>query len=498
MNKGLFVLFLLFASNVFGQHSWVYFTDRCDGNDDVICETYITELETFDIEIIGTSKWFNAACVKGEPTFLNVLSFVDRVEPLAHYNITRHAVSETMDELSYGDSDWQLKMLQLDSFHKWGFTGNNVTIALFDAGFYQADTVHAFDSLWDQGRIKGYWDFLTNDTSLFWEYDGHGKNVLSIVGANWPDSIIGAAPGANFLLARTEDVNSETHLEEFAWVKAMEWAEEQGADIIHSSLGYSVFDSLQGDYSYADMDGNSTIITRATDIAFSKGIFITNSAGNEGDDDWHYITAPCDGKHVLCVGAVDSARNHAAFSSYGPSVDGRIKPEVMAMGKGVTFVNNQAHLQTGNGTSYSGPLMAGFVACLKEAWPNTTNQQIFEAIIQSADRYNNPDTAYGYGIPNIIKADSLLALTSSIADMLSPLLNVYPNPTEGLVTINAQHQINSIQVIDFTGRLIQIHEGLLASTIQLDLFGLMPNMYVLEIQFANGNAIWHKIIKTNL
>jgi serine protease AprX len=497
MNKIILFLLLVSFTKVHAQHAWVYFNGSCLSDTKErkeVCSDFLIELELHDVEIIGTSRWFNSACVKGYPKYLEALSIVDSVKPLGEYKVVKHDIKTTTEEFSYGNSDWQLNMLHLDSFHKLGYTGKDVTIGLFDGGFYKVDTVHAFDSLWDQGRIKGYWDFITNDTSIFWEYDGHGKYVLSIVGANWPDSIMGAAPGANFLLARTEDVGSEKRLEEFAWVKAMEWAEERGVDIIHSSLGYSVFDSLQGDYTYEDMDGKSTIITRATDTAFSKGIFVTNSAGNEGDDDWHYITAPCDGNHVLCVGSVDSNRQHSVFSSYGPTYDGRVKPDVVAMGEGVTYVNNQANLRTGSGTSFSGPIIAGFVACLMEAWPNLTNQQIYEAVIQSADRYNNPDTAYGYGLPNILKADSLLRVFSSTKPVEYGRLNVYPNPVLGSLSIVCESPILSVELRDQLGRL-KIQRGVShALQADLDCTEIASGVYLLTVNLVDGTQLVSQVV----
>jgi subtilisin family serine protease len=487
----LLVVSVLLASMVHAQHSWVYFTDKGEGInhlDSSVNAAYLNALKSEGLEIIGTSKWFNSAVVKGYPTYLESLPFVTDVKPLGKYKITQHQVQKAQADFSYGNSDWQLEMLGLDSFHRKGYTGKGVTIALFDAGFYKADTVYAFDSLWQQNRIKGYWDFITNDTTIFWEYDGHGKYVLSIVGANWPDSMMGAAPHANFLLARTENVDSETHLEEYAWVKALEWADSMGADIIHSSLGYSLFDTLEGDYDYWDMDGQSTIVTKATDVAFSKGIFVTNSAGNEGNDPWHYITAPCDGRYVLCVGAVDSNRVHADFSSYGPSADGRVKPDVVAMGQGVTYINNQARLKTGDGTSFSGPLIAGFVACLKEAWPNLTNIQIYNAVIQSADRYNNPDTAYGYGLPNIIKADSLLREFAQIEEIETKNVRVYPNPFSDVIRIESKSVIDRISVIGLDGRTIMEKTDIKDVSIEMNAATLKPSVYMMVIHLEGGNV----------
>lgn len=497
MNKFLTVLFLFVSWSANAQHSWVFFADKGDTinvYDSPVSDRYIQQLHEKNVEIIGVSKWLNAACVKGYPAELTSESYVTTVQKLGRYQVTQYQTQKTTEDFSYGNSDWQLEMLQLDSFHRKGYTGKNVTVALFDAGFYKADTVYAFDSLWAQSRIKGYWDFLTNDTSIFWEYDGHGKYVLSIIGANWPDSMMGAAPHANYLLTRTEDVNFEKHLEEYAWVKALEWADSMGADIIHSSLGYSQFDTLEGDYTYQDMDGETTIITKATDIAYAKGIFITNSAGNEGDDEWKYITAPCDGKHVLCVGAVDSNRQHAVFSSYGPSADGRVKPEVMAMGQGVTFVNNKGNLQTGNGTSFSGPLIAGMVACLKQAWPNMSNDRIFQAIIRSADRYDNPDTAYGYGIPNVLVADSLLEVFSSVPLTSRPEISIYPNPVENELHISSPQAMTQIEVMDIHGKRITMLEVDGQHDYTLVTSDLIQGLYVLRI-YGKGFVVQSTFIK---
>lgn len=491
-------LLLLISPSANAQHSWVYFTDKCKTDailDDVVCPEYLQQLQQENVEVLGASKWLNAACVKGEPNHLKSLAFVDKVAPLRRYKVTQHQTTKTQEDYSYGHSDWQLEMLGLDSFHKLGYTGKGITIALMDGGFYKVDTVEAFDSLWAQGRIKGYWDFLRNDTTAFWDYDGHGKYVLSIVGANWPDSMMGAAPGASFLLGRTEHVNKEVHLEEYAWIKGMEWADSMGADIIHSSLGYSVFDTLEGDYTYFDMDGETTIVTKATDIAHSKGMFVTNSAGNEGDDEWHYITAPCDGKHVLCIGAVDSNRLHADFSSYGPTPDGRIKPDVVAMGAGVTYIDNKAHLNTGDGTSFSGPLIAGFVACLKQAWPGMSNERIYQAVIQSADRYTTPDTAYGYGLPNILKADSLLNVFSAVEDLRMRSVHVYPNPVVDVVTLEANIGIQKTTVYNTIGsELLSYSLGSVLDT-TLDISTLPVGIYVLEVQLETGIRVLKKVEK---
>lgn len=452
MNRFFFLFFLLLGLQSQAQYYWVFFETETTEELDIISKEY-TRITGCDL--IGTSKWFNAACVQSDIDPLADYPLVREVKALGKYQVETSSVQGSADT-SLGYSKLQLEMLGLDSFHRLGYRGLGVKIGVFDGGFLRVDSFPIFDSMRNENRLLNYYDFVEDNDEVF-EDDGHGMWVLSILGGNSPDSLIGAAPKASFVLARTENVHSETHLEEFNWVKAMEWADSLGVDIIHSSLGYSIFDSLQGDYSYTDMDGQSTIITKAAEMAYEKGIFITNSAGNEGDDPWRHITAPCDGKHVLCVGAVDSFEKIAKFSSIGPSSDGRVKPDVVAMGKKTSYHYNSGTILQGNGTSFSGPLMAGFVACLKEKWPRMSNDRIFEAIIRSADRYDSPDTSYGYGLPNILRADSILTRMLSISEEVKDAEGVYfyPNPSNGEVRISSKLEIENIDVYSTSGGLLR-------------------------------------------
>lgn len=475
----LFICLALLMSNLSteAQSQWLYLHP-----DSIAIATYTQILENGGFSTYGYSKWEHAIAGNGPTTQEH--DFIIKTVPFGKYAIKK---SEFVgQDFQYGRGDWQLKMLGLDSFHKLGYTGKGVTIALMDVGFYKVDSFSAFDSLWKNNQIKFWYDFVDNDSTVF-NAGSHGMSVLSLIGGNIPDSLVGAAPDANFILMRTEDEASEKHIEEFNWIKAMEKADSLGADIIHSSLGYSLFDTLEGDYTYFDMDGKSTFITRATDEAFKRGMFVTNSAGNAGEQDWKYITAPCDGKFVLCIGAVDSNEIKAGFSSFGPSADNRVKPEVMAMGAKATIINSLGYVATGSGTSFSGPIMAGFVACLKQAHPKVENYRLYQAIIQSADRYTNPDSAYGYGIPNILRADSILKVMASL-----PLISheskvsIFPNPGHNSFRVLGKEPIQSIEIRDIRGQLVSQFTDYQNQELNLN---LLSGVYFIHISSGNTLSI---------
>jgi serine protease AprX len=455
IKKYIFLLcFVLGSTAAFTQNHWVFLKDKGpDGEannlDAPVYDRYKKKLvRNKDVSVIGYSKWLNAACVEGDVSALSKRRYVSHTQSLTKYNVSKEF--ESIDTSRYGSADVQLQMLGLDQYHQMGYTGEGVVIGVFDAGFRKLNAFKAFDSMWTRGQILANYDFVRKDT-LKYNTSMHGTSVLSIMGIDYPDTLTGAAPHASFVLARTEDAATETHVEEYNWIKALEWADSVGVDIIHSSLGYSLFDSGHFSYTYADMDGKTSLITLATDIATSKGIFVTNSAGNSGAKPWKFITAPCDGERVLCVGAVDSFNIKADFSSYGPSSDGRVKPEVMAMGKNTAHISSGGRLRFGNGTSFSGPMIAGMVACMMQANPNATNDHIFEAIIRSADRYNQPDSGYGYGIPNVMYADTILkAIRLGYQNTELFPIKVYPNPATNLVSIESSMPISKIEIYSST------------------------------------------------
>ncbi|MFK7921653.1 MAG: S8 family serine peptidase [Bacteroidia bacterium] len=438
------------------DHLWVFFTDK---GEDVSCQlqspisflsqdaldrkaasgievtaqdlpvsqTYIAQLEAQNIEIISTSRWLNAAVILRQNDLESVmnLDFVKGIKTVGVLVQTGLNDEETesieLDALApsplmYGRARHQNDMLSISPLHEKGVTGRGVRIAVFDAGFKGADTITVFDSLRMQNRLVAAKDFVDGDDNVY-HASAHGTQVLSTIAANSPGKMVGMAPHVTVLLARTEDARSETRQEEHNWVKAVEWADSMGVDIIHSSLGYALFDTDDESYKYENMDGNTTIISRAADMAAARGIIVTVSAGNEGSHPWRHITAPCDADSVLCIGSVDRYTKHSLFSSIGPSADDRVKPDVVAMGSLTTVASPNNRISRSNGTSFSGPLIAGLVACLVEAHPERSNMEIIQAVRLSADQYVFPDEKYGYGIPSAALADSLLANVKDLNDV---------------------------------------------------------------------------------
>jgi subtilisin family serine protease len=423
-----------------------------------------------ELKLHHKSKWFNAITIQTEDSLLieaiRALPIVAEVRSSHSGLQTGHthkwaveaerlvAAVETCDSFPEYGSGWrQIQMLNGQWLHSLGYRGAGIDIAQFDAGWNRTDILPVFERLRQEGRIKGVKDFVWNNDSTIFGLNNHGTYVLSIMAAWLPGELVGTAPEANYYLFRTEDPFSEYPVEEDNWVAAAEYADSLGIDVINSSLGYSLFDDPALNHSYADMDGNTTRCSIAADIAASKGILVVNSAGNSGDDPWRYITAPSDADDILCVGAVNADEEHAWFSSYGPSADGQVKPTVSAMGQAAAFAALDSTIATGNGTSFSSPVIAGLSACLIQAFPNLSQQSIRDAIIRSASLYENPNDALGHGIPDFYVArELLLPYAPSQGDFA---VNVYPNPCVDHLTVTLADAKNcevEFTIYDASGR----------------------------------------------
>ena len=286
--------------------------------------------------------------------------------------------------------------------HEAGFHGQGITMAIVDGGFQNVDTLSAFDTVREQ--ILGIYDMTDDIDSVTGTTGNHGVKCFSTIAAITPD-YQGAATAAQYYLIRSEENRTESPKEMDNWVASIELADSLGVDILSSSLGYAMFDDDRHTLTYADMNGQTTRCSRAATIAAEKGMLVIVAAGNEGNKAWHYISAPADADNILTVGAVNIHDSIAAFSSWGPTADGRVKPEVCATGSQTALINPLDNsVIYSNGTSFACPIIAGMAACLWSALPHATNMEIRERIIQSADRYTMPHAQYGYGIPNAWQA----------------------------------------------------------------------------------------------
>lgn len=389
--------------------------------------------------VIGVSRWLNAALIEiASPHALPEAPFIRCIEPFSTDKPglgSSHRLPTTATHISSGDlvkeesiaADQQLSMLRIPDLHQQNLYGRGVRIAIFDAGFPGMDQIPAFQHVFAEGRFIAGYDFVSGDSIVF-DDNTHGTMVASVIlGRDSTRGYLGGAPEAEVILARTENALSETRQEEWNWAQAVEWADSLGAQIIQSSLGYSTFDDPSENYTYSDMNGHTAITTRAARIAAQKGLLVVTSAGNEGASAWRYITAPADADSILAVGAVDATGQIAFFSSRGPTADGRLKPEVVAMGQGTRVIRPDGNISGASGTSFSAPLITSLAACLWQARPDLQAQLLRKVIIESADRYPNPDTAYGHGLPN--GAQALARLTALPQSTSSFALRLFPNPT---------------------------------------------------------------------
>lgn len=430
-------------------------------------QRYVDSLKSLGLAIHNVSKWFNGVVViSNDSLLLDTLNHLSFIKNEIHYSPTVKVLkrsynkfADTPDsEQDYGLSESQIKMLNGQSLHNFNFDGNGLLIAVLDAGFSSAMEIESLQHLWDNNKIVSFRDFVKDSGDMF-DVHTHGTIVTSIIAGLLPGYLHGTAPGADFALIRTENGASEYLVEEYNWISGAEFADSIGADIINSSLGYSLFDDSNQNHSYADMDGKTTPISIAARITASKGILVVTSAGNEGNDPWQYITAPADADSILAIGAVKPNRLIAEFSGKGPSSDGRLKPDVSAQGVttyGQVYVGSTSSC---NGTSCSSPVMAGMAACLWQSRPEATAQQIRLAIMEASDRYRWPDTLYGNGIPDMLLAQNILDSIAPPVNDLSKIV-ISPNPIRDYGQISTTFpwlkstELGEINFYDVNGRLI--------------------------------------------
>lgn len=495
----MYVVLLVFSFTAFAQEedAWVYFTDKPNAatqlntplnfltqraldrranqgialniNDVPIHQPYIDQITAANgITVKAKSKWLNCVHVRGSITDINALEALPFVANVFFADNSLNSkmaipktitpVNKTLDvqtNFNYGNSDNQIQMLNGHLLHQANYTGTGKIIAVLDSGFINVNTAAPFQRLFTNNLILGGYNFVSQNTNVY-SLHNHGTATLSCMGGFVDGELVGTAPDAQYYLFVTEDVTEENPVEESYWVQAAEEADRLGADVISTSLGYFQFDNPNYGHTYSDFTGDYAFASKGANIAFSKGMVVVASAGNSGNSTvpFNHIGVPAEATNVLAVGAVQPNEAYAAFSSIGPSFDGRIKPDVMAQGQSVIVANTSGNLVTSSGTSFSCPILAGAIACFWQAIPWASNAQIVQLVKQSADRYATPTPQFGYGIPDFQLALQLAALSTSENHLEQ--FRFFPNPTNDSVTfMNPNTNIgNAIQLYNNLGQLV--------------------------------------------
>ncbi|GAB3513693.1 S8 family serine peptidase [Spirosoma knui] len=404
---------------------------------------YVTQLSQAGAKIWFTSRWLNAVLIEATDATLTAVQGLPFVKGLEFGRTLSNArqgarVGSTervytkfgdVEPLTYGTSQAQVTQIGADVMHQRGYHGEGILIGVLDSGFLNANQAGFLKPLFDEKRVVATYDFVRKETSVY-EDDSHGLSCLSVIAATADNQLYGTAYKASFVLLRTEDAASESRVEEANWLFGAEYADSAGVDVLSSSLGYTQFDDPASSYTYQQMDGKTALSTRAAQIAAETGMVVVVAAGNDGNNAWRYLSAPSDAASVLAIGAVTQTGQRASFSSFGPSADGRVKPDVAARGQGTSIGLPNGQIQMGNGTSFATPLVAGLAAGFWQAHPRLTAAQVIESLRRSGSQYGAPDDQLGYGIPHFERA-------SVLADSYNQLL-VFPNPFSDAQPLSVQ------------------------------------------------------------
>lgn len=478
-----------------------------DNKDVPIESSYLVIIqEKTGITVLARSKWLNAVHVRGsyddiqqllDLDFVGSIEFADNQLNNTSKPTGRNKIIKKQNKLKeenifdYGNAVNQIEMLGIQELHNENFTGNGIYIAVLDAGFPGVNTLEAFERIRSNQLLKGGYNFVDRDDN-FYARSTHGTAVLSTMAGFIENEFAGSAPDAAYYLFITEDHTREVPLEESLWVEAAEMADSLGVDIINTSLGYSVyFDNPDYNYSYGEMDGETAFISRGAKAAFSRGMLLVNSAGNEGNDPWKYINAPADVPEVLSVGAVDANEQVANFSSFGPTAKGIIKPDVLGQGAGIQIINAAGTIVASNGTSFSSPLMAGAVACLWQALPEKNNVQIIQLLRETGHLFESPTAQEGYGIPDFSQIFNLYY----VPPIPVTAMNAYPNPTTGILRIDIPDKVKNIgfKLFNLLGKTVMagaVEKG----NPYIDISHVSKGIYILQMQYL-GKQKTIKLIK---
>ena len=459
------------------------------------------------ISVLAKSKWLNAVYVRGTENNINNLlnlTFVTDVEfadkslnrPTGGKQFTKDKFeieNQSRPVYNYGSATNQTEMINVDYLHENDYTGQDILVAYMDNGYPGVLTNPAYATLRNEGRLKGYYDFVAREENYIGT-GSHGAGTFSDAAGFLNGQFVGTAPGASYYLFITEDDNSESPAEEAYWVEALERADSLGVYVTNTSLSYQTFDNTSFDHEYVDLDGQTTIAARGSNAAFDKGLINVVSAGNAGND-FGYVATPSDAPGSLTIGAVDANGNYVSFSSRGPNSAGVIKPDVMAKGLDAAIVNQNGNVTTASGTSFSSPITAGAVASLWGAVPTLKNNVVMQAIRESADKYNNPTNQYGYGIPDFGAALDYLLTLGTEQQMLDTNFALYPNPVSTQINISFPKSVENAEfaLYNVLGEKI-LQTRITSMKNSIDVSGLSSGMYIASIT-SNNKTTSYKIIK---
>ncbi|HRD53080.1 MAG TPA: S8 family peptidase [Flavobacteriales bacterium] len=482
-----------------------------DESDLPVDPAYISAvLATGDVQLINRSRWFNAITVRTTDSdaldAIAQLPFVSQVRTTRRLSLPPQPAEKFTLEAppaivarggqpeDYGWSWSQISMLNGHELHALEAKGQGMLIGVLDSGFEGTDSLAAFADLRAREGIVLTRDMVNHDGDVYDDH-WHGRSVLSCMTGIMPGYLQGTAPQADYALVRTEEVAFEMPVEEDNWIAGAELLDSLGCYVLNTSLGYTTYDDSLLNHTYASMDGATTRISIAAGIASQKGMIPVQSAGNSGWGAWHYIGAPADAFDILAVGAVGENELHAGFSSYGPSSDGRVKPDVMAMGWGAIGLRFEGDsVAPLNGTSFSAPILAGLVACLWQLHPQRTAHDVMDAVRRSAHLYLTPNDSMGYGIPDFMQAHALLTATT-IAERAGESAVVFPNPFNDAVQVVGlpADGVWSAELFDARGRLVR-STRLYAGNGVSRWSGLMSGAYALRLEMA-GERLVKRLVK---
>ena len=531
------IIFAFFCISFLGfsqEDAWVYLTDKenvaasianpisiltqkaidrknvhnvvIDERDVPVNEAYISQLKTqTGITVLAKSKWFNAVHVRGTETnitallnltYVNNIVFADNSLNARVYEeqtpTDKFEIEGEQTIFNYGNALNQIEMFNGDDLHIDDYTGTGITVAVIDAGFPNVNTMTAFQHLYDNGTLLGAYDFFDRTNDIYANTtSNHGTLVLSDMAGYVQDQFVGTAPDASYYLFRTENAPNENPVEESLWVEAAERADSLGVDVINTSLGYKTYDNTSYSHTDADLDGNTTYITKGANIAYEKGMLLVNSAGNSGASG---LNAPADAAGVFTIGAVKADGTYATFSSQGSAIQPTQKPDVVAQGQASYVVNQNDMIATANGTSFSSPILAGGIVCLWQALPNLNNSQIMQLVRESASQYNNPDYFLGYGIPDLSQA---LAEGLSVVEYQvdNTALSVYPNPVDEELTIKlpSVYERAHIRLYDVLGKKV-LESSVSQNQSKVNVSAFSNGIYLLKIEAENLSKTFKLVI----